>query len=240
MSLFGIGALPVFNAVAGFIGATKQNKANSAANSQTIAWERERAQNAHQWEVEDLRKAGLNPILSAGGSGASTSGVSIIPASNSPLGSGLNNAITAMSIQEQLKGMKEDNALKRQQYDQLDSLMNHFELRRNPDGSVVKDKNGLPIFDQRNLLVEDMKNRIASTALQNSLIDENIKALKHQNFMRSFERDAYDSSYGKYLWGLEKATDVASKVGSAIYGIGSGFKGAPKHYHNSNTYFNYK
>lgn len=28
------------------------------------------AQNAHQWEIEDLKKAGLNPVLSAGGSTA--------------------------------------------------------------------------------------------------------------------------------------------------------------------------
>lgn len=36
-------------------------------------YQKQMMQNAHQWEVEDLRKAGLNPILSAGGSGASGS-----------------------------------------------------------------------------------------------------------------------------------------------------------------------
>ena len=32
--------------------------------------QKEVMKNRHQWEVEDLRKAGLNPILSAGGSGS--------------------------------------------------------------------------------------------------------------------------------------------------------------------------
>ena len=167
MSLFGIGALPVFNAVAGFLGQSSQNKANSAANQQMIDWERERARNAHQWEVEDLRKAGLNPILSAGGSGASTSGVSIIPSGTTPFAKGINDAVAGLTLQEQLKGLQEDNKLKRQQSDNMFDLM-HYNQR-------VEDENGKPHFVQRNLLVEDMKLRMASTALQNSLMAERIK-----------------------------------------------------------------
>lgn len=43
--------------------------ASSAAKYNTQV-NKEFAQNAHQWEVEDLKKAGLNPILSANGATA--------------------------------------------------------------------------------------------------------------------------------------------------------------------------
>lgn len=43
-----------------------------SAVSSYFSWkhQKEVMKNRHQWEVEDLRKAGLNPILSAGGSGS--------------------------------------------------------------------------------------------------------------------------------------------------------------------------
>lgn len=61
-----------------FTGQSQYELSEKAARQNTatqIAWERERAKNAHQWEVEDLENAGLNPILSAGGSGAATGGI---------------------------------------------------------------------------------------------------------------------------------------------------------------------
>jgi hypothetical protein len=58
----------------------KWTKGNSAANTKRdlllwqaqMNWEREKAQNAYQWAVKDMEKAGLNPILAAGGGGAQT------------------------------------------------------------------------------------------------------------------------------------------------------------------------
>ena len=84
--MFGIDDAALAIMLAGGISAASSlytNKKNreSQENANAINWEIARQNNAtqiemantaHQREVRDLRRAGLNPILSAGGSGAST------------------------------------------------------------------------------------------------------------------------------------------------------------------------
>jgi len=74
--------------------ASKSAEMSMAMNEQNLKFQREMAQNAHQYEVKDLLAAGLNPILSAN-KGASASGGSQIPIPQ--LKSGF-NASTAVEV----------------------------------------------------------------------------------------------------------------------------------------------
>lgn len=53
------------------------NNASRAAANRQMAFQKKVLQNSHQWEVSDLRKAGLNPILSANSGADSAGGASM-------------------------------------------------------------------------------------------------------------------------------------------------------------------
>ena len=85
--------------------------ANNASNKQAtrqMAFQERMARNAHQYEVEDLRAAGLNPILSAKYGGAHTPPGAAAPVENVVSGA-VSSAQSARRLEEELKNMDETN-----------------------------------------------------------------------------------------------------------------------------------
>lgn len=102
----------------GLFGSSSAKKANKAAAAEAQAnrdFQERMAKNAHQYEVADLKAAGLNPILSAtGGAGAATPGGSMAPVQNeADSASRSSSAASAAALATaQLQNTKADTALK--------------------------------------------------------------------------------------------------------------------------------
>lgn len=86
------------------LGSAVQNHYNSANAAQANAWNVENYKHRYQWAVDDMRNAGLNPILAAtNGIGGSISGASAASVGMSDIGSTMNSAKAASAAERQAK-----------------------------------------------------------------------------------------------------------------------------------------
>ena len=110
-----------FGAIGGILGSIGSSilGSNSAksVSQQNYEASKEAMQNKHQWEVEDLKKAGLNPILSATGSTGTTAGTGVSYSPENPLANLLHN-----------ESVKAETKLKNAQIDNIKQQMAHNAL----------------------------------------------------------------------------------------------------------------
>lgn len=91
------------------LGSYLQNQMSERAADKMMNFQRDMRETAHQVEVEDLRRAGLNPMLSALGSGAPSPGGAQATFSN--MGEGISKGMdTAIAIRQQNKDLDAKDA----------------------------------------------------------------------------------------------------------------------------------
>ena len=112
---------------AGNIGSSiLSNSAAVRATEKQVNWNENAAKHAHQWEVQDLEAAGLNPVLSATSGGATTGAVSPVMPDYSGIANAGNNIMSAImssytadKIKSETKNIDADTENKKEQKESI-------------------------------------------------------------------------------------------------------------------------
>lgn len=171
----GIIAAATIGAGASYFGAKSQNQANREISREQMAFQERMSSTAYQRSMDDMRKAGLNPILAYKTGGASTPGGAGIPAVNE-IGAGTSSAVsTAMAVRRQSADLK----LIRQQVSQsrmtTENQRASAELA-NENTNIAKAQNAMIRADElikrvtSAYTLQSLKSIIGKTAYQGGII----------------------------------------------------------------------
>lgn len=158
----------------GLIGGLFQNDANKEAGTTQRRWSEEMAKKMHQFEVQDLKKAGLNPILSAN-KGAQVNNTSA-PHMEDALGKGVTSAMDSLRLKKDMELAGTQNTLNAAQ-----ALATAETAKR--EGATAKQ-----IGAQTKLLEATMPNQIKKSMTEGEQANEYLQNKNYYNVMERINR----------------------------------------------------
>ncbi len=114
------------SAYASYKGTQATNRANQQISQKQMDFQREMSNTSYQRSMEDMRKAGLNPILAYKQGGASSPAGASIAAQNplagvsEKIGGATEKALRVVSAKAQIKNLETDTTLKTTQHQKTD------------------------------------------------------------------------------------------------------------------------
>ena len=197
----GLGAIA--GGILGFGGSLVQSSSAQNAASDANAFTKEQLQKRHQWEVADLKKAGLNPILSAGGTPSiGGSAAAQVPNIGEAISQGVSSGAQAARLQSEIDKVKADTDASKE--------------------AVVTQKTQQ----------EANEAQAASARALARLYDQNAQGAAYDNSMKKIDSEIYSGPLGKTIRAFEKGAsifrDTGVGIGSAAGGVGSGMANSAK------------
>lgn len=170
----------LLNKVTGAYSSAKQSyEYNKDLSNLSFQQQKEFAQNAHQWEMEDLQKAGLNPALTTGASSAGA--IAGGGATSQSGGSGTNGLDLLTAVSNIYNNAKLTNA----QIDRLDAESEKLDADKDlTEGGFLSRILGTGVTNKMKTFT---KNRTATSAKRKKELEKRNKEEKYLKKLLTFE-----------------------------------------------------